>query len=1409
MKINNKLLKQVLCLFFICILFISNCVITTFADDEDDKFYTDDSQALDDLFSMTVKDLYGDIKDPMGFIADGRTFVVIREYEDEEEGTKYKIYVNVPNLPQYLQNLALKTISDGWEDNTFEPESSLIADVGSDNNVMTKFGFHISVNKYQGEYPRLFMSLSGILPVKWYQKLWRGLKALVGLSFVDAPDKDNFRTLHYYNHQYSEIDNDLIDFIQDYWLEYFVNAILSDESNYFRDAADFRAQLITKDEIEEAKDFEKDHSDELEIAHDEVDEYNKWYDKYYNYTGVYNNVSSFKAEVDALQTKVDNETDATKKAQYEQQLLSKKSEWEDHIDEVVPQAPEISEASQNILMQEAQAQYIIERYKDFEKRWKYGQNKNKNKYTDPDYAFSYAQCLLDITEEDKDNNGGENDCSKVVDGQQVSGSVVDVFVGSGLYKIGLDDNSKKTIAESERSMDQFPPQTGVKVLKKITSSSGAKSFSPPSGTGANTAQSFAYVNGGYAVTYVTQSSSPSYVVYYDSNGHYKSKVRYDNISHGNGACSTPEGNYLVSGLLNGHEQTGYVFSTNGNSVSYKKKVDLPASTSAIAYDRDTGNYIVSTGHTMRVYDSSLSTRIASIQRNKHSGFYQDVGAGGGYVFACHTCSANKHGNNYIDIYNEITGQYCGSILIDYGELESVDVVNGQVVALVHMKGGSTNYVHPTGIMLNGVAGGSTEPLEYNEELSRAEAIKILTLLQSKCGPTYQEVMENIITCMIQNAAHEGEEIELEEYIDPRVMPYDRNTLIISGGGGVEVNGANVHIDDPRVNIYKKENLIGSYVVTGRLHLSYLLKSNLIIRGSLWLTSVCARLSIFFNQITNFKVIDDLGLSPTNMWKSFSYKVVIAIIMLLLIISIVRIAFKFFKGNAGIREVLGKVGFFLGIMVLILLLVLYPDKTWNNYKTLFNKVNNMGEMTIVNTMDNVGELYGDKTDSSVTYYLTYFNLWTLYHTGYSIAAPQQVIDYDDPEMDDINMEGIPEINKNPTSLWCVVLADSFNRQGKNVTNMSANGKNGLNINANAYRVVDHFLAPRLYTNNPKEGSLNMTNTVNENYNGKFQNIDFFTCVGSVVNGVTLLLLAFVKAMTFLWMWYMLYIFVFNIVISAVHERNGLRNVVIRTLSPILAMAVIGAWAGIVIQISMISEGFINLLLNFTLLWLTLRFICGWENNFRLAFPGTLNWLVRLIDRNKRDLYRRQKALDDDAFENRRRGEVDINTIIDQDGNYTGSATDENQIRAYKRAIEQAQMQAINKNGKTHSYDNIEDERLRRKIQQIDNGKLAGTGVFNMDAELKNHSAIPVNESSTNNNTNNSTNKLNQNPQKNRPAQHHSDPTKLSFDQNNQPSKKIAPKKIGEGGKTTTKNNGKGNNTTTNNSNQGGNNNANNS
>lgn len=1413
MNTNNKFLRKVLCLFFICILFVSNSVIS-FAVEDEDKFYTNDDDALEDLFSMTLSDVYGDIKDPLGWISDGHTFVVIREYIDNYDNTRYKIYVNTPDIPQYLQNLALKTVGDGWEDKTFEPESRLIEEVGkNDDNVINKFGFNIAINKYQGEYPRLYMTLAGILPVKWYQKIWRGLKALVGLSFVNAPDKDNFKTLNYYNHQYSEVDEDLIDFIQEYWLEYFVgvngNGIWMNEDDYFRDAEDFKAQLITKDEIEEAKNFKNLYANELEDAHNAIDAYNDWYDECYNYEYVYNHISSFKSAIDTLQANIDNETDATQKAQYEQQLLNKKGQWEDYLDSAIEHGtiegpPEVTAEQQDWLNRELQAENLVERYKDFEARWNAGYNKNKKGYKDGGYEFSYAQCLLDISEEVIEENGG-NDCTRIVDGQTMSGSVADIFVNSGLYRIGLTKESKKESADANGGTETFPASTSYRKLGTINQNTGnRKNFAPPSGIGAGCAQSFAYVDGGYAVTYVTQSSSPSYVVYYDSNGNVKGYERKDTLNHGNAACSTHDGKYMVAGTLGSDNgQTGYVFDV-GNSVNYKKKVDLPASTSAMAYDKDTGKYILATGRTMRVYDSDFSTRFQSINRNMHGRFYQDIGAGGGYIFACHTKvkGGANNGMNYIDIYNETSGDYCGTYEVPYGEIESVDVVNGELVLLMHIKGSSINYVQHSGVILNGVAGGSTHPLEYKEDgLTRTEAIKIITLLQSKCGPTYREVMENIVTCMIQNAAHAGEEIELEEYIDPRVMPYDRDTLIPSGGGGTEIDGDNIHISDPRVDIYKTQNIIGAFIVDGTINFDFILKNRGVTRLAINFCGVLAEWSIFLNQITNFQVLDDVGLSPTTMWQSASSTVVIILLMMILIINIVIYAFKFIRGKAGIGQILGRVGLFIGLMALVILLTdpSYSGSTWNTYKKLFNKINNVGETTIVSTMDNVEELYGDEEDSSVTYYLTYFNLWTLYNTGYNLSAPEQIINEDDPEAEEIQL---PEIAGRTTSLWPVVLADSFNRNGDNPYSMGGTGKNGLSVNPNAYRTVDHFLAPRLYTNNPKNGSLNMTNTVNENFNGKFQKVEVFTALGSMVNAINLFIIALIKAVTFLWMWYLLYIFIFNIILGALEKRNGLKNVIIRTLSPILAMAVIGAWAGIVIQVSMLSEGFINFVINFALLWLTFRFLCSWQRSFALSFPAPLKYLTMLVDSRERSSFRTERSLRDSEFEHRRESKInqDAETgryneayIDDVTGNYIGGKDNTEYKEKYNRIIANERLKAQ----RAGSYEAIKDERIRYKIQQLDRQNEC-YGQFNGGSYLSKGNTYDVNneiygsqsqsQTQTSSSGNNS-NKNNNTPNKGSKYGDYSNPTrsdtptKTQTNKNKQQTHKYKDnqRKIGEGGK----------------------------
>ena len=1240
MNTNIKLLKQVLCLFFICIVFISSSVVS-FAVEDEDKFYYNDRDALEELFNMTLSDVYGDIKDPMGWLSNGKTFVVIREYEDEEEGTKYKIYVNAPNLPQYLQNMALKTVSDGWEDKTYVPESSLIESVGkNDDNVLNKFGFHISVNKYQGEYPRMYMTLSGILPVKWYQKIWRGIKALVGLSFVNAPDKENFKTLNYYNHMYSETDEDLIDFIQEYWLEYFVGTgdenagIWSDADEYFRDAEDFKSQLVTKDDVEEAEQFLADEDGSLHKAQVARDKYDDWCNKYNSYEGAVANIPEFKNALDEIQEKIDNATTDTQKLQYTEDLKNKKTEWETYVDNYAPEVPSFTEEQSALLAQEEQYQMVLDRFHDFEDKWEKGYDKNNESYKSGNYKFSYAQCLLDINEDDEGSD--ENDCTKMVDGQSITGSVVEIFVQSGVYKVGLTKDCKKELANSSNSSTLRIPVDG-KVNPKtgagITSYFGNRT-PPKSGASSN--------HGGIDIAYGGINGKP---VYASAAG----VVKLAGNNGGYGNCVIIQHNDRMETLY-GHLSKITVHT--GDSVSSGQQIGNVGSTG------------VSTGPHL----------------------HYEVHIGGKRV-------------------------------------DPVDFLDTTVMGY-----------------------GAPIELEYKDELTRAEAIKIITLLQNKCGPTYKEVMENIVTCMIHNAANVDEEIELEEYIDPRVMPYDRDTLLLSAGGNIEEDGENVYITDPRVTIYKTESLIGGYVATGQLRAEKLFKHNLGAKIAIEVCSLFGRWSVFLNQITNFTVIDNLGLSPTNMWKSVSSVVIISLLMIFLIINMIQYAFKFIRGKAGLLQVLGRLVFFIGILSLIFLLTIYPDQTWKNYKNIFNSINNLGELTVVNTMDNVEELYGNGNDASVTYYLPYFNVWTLYNTGYSLSDPQQIIDDNDPETD--QMHYIPEIAGTQTTLWPVVLADSFNRNGEGAITISGN-KNGINVNPNAYRVVDHFLAPRLYTTGPvrdsddEEASLNMVNTVNENYNGKFQKLDFFTGLGCMVNGFTVFIISLIKAITFLWAWYMLYIFVFNILLGAAEPRNGVKNVVIRTFSPIVAMAVVGAWAGLVVEMSIISTGFINLAINFTLLWLTFKFLTGWQNRFALSFPAPLKYLVLLADSRQRSVYMDRRRLAKANYDARHDGVI-LDNIIDSEGNYIGSADDEAAKERYKREILSAQADAKSRN----NYDDISNEAIRKKIQQLDKVygvTMPGTASFSMEQELKNHSATrhdidestsstdPTKKSSTNTNT----------------------------------------------------------------------------
>ena len=308
---------------------------------------------------------------------------------------------------------------------------------------------------------------------------------------------------------------------------------------------------------------------------------------------------------------------------------------------------------------------------------------------------------------------------------RINGNYADIenSVKVAIRYIGLGGSG--TIGSSGGEADNYTKKDSVTVLEEISSDTGSrKSIGFVRGTSANCAQSFAFVKGQYGVAIVTSDEPPSYVQTYDKECNPKSLVRNDDMIHANGACETHDGKLLVAGRLGGNRSGGELFNV-GESVTTAGSIDLPSSAAAIAYDRETEKYILSAGTTMRVYDKTMTKELTSISRSMHNMYFQDIGASHGFIFACHTEEKGRenYGSNYIDIFNEETGDYCGSYYLNYGELESCDVVDGELVLLVHILG-FENYIQNTGIMIGDGGGASREGYTTKSDLDILAAYSV-------------------------------------------------------------------------------------------------------------------------------------------------------------------------------------------------------------------------------------------------------------------------------------------------------------------------------------------------------------------------------------------------------------------------------------------------------------------------------------------------------------------------------------------------------------------------------------------------------------------------------------------------------------------------------------------------------------
>lgn len=252
---------------------------------------------------------------------------------------------------------------------------------------------------------------------------------------------------------------------------------------------------------------------------------------------------------------------------------------------------------------------------------------------------------------------------------------------------------------------QYTKKDELTILDEISANTGKRhSIGYVNGTDSNCAQSFAYVGNKFAVAYVDTNHPPGYVQLVEKNGRKKGVVRCDDILHANAACATHDGKFMVAGRLGGNRNAANIFSVNGDSVSSDGEKGIPVGASSIAYDRETDTYCLKVGMNVHLYDRNFNKKsVVSCTYHGNGTFYQDMGAGGGFIFCCFTAygsaDSEDSGDNFIDIYNESTGDYCGTYKVNYGELESCDVVDGELVLLVHISG-YVNYIHFTGIKVN-------------------------------------------------------------------------------------------------------------------------------------------------------------------------------------------------------------------------------------------------------------------------------------------------------------------------------------------------------------------------------------------------------------------------------------------------------------------------------------------------------------------------------------------------------------------------------------------------------------------------------------------------------------------------------------------------------------------------------------
>ena len=1131
-------------------------------------YYIIEGKDYDALFKLDIND----VKHILDWLFNFHTFTVIKKYQDKDGKITYTGYFNTPNLQQYIKNGEVKDIPDGYISETYDvDDTQWIVPVGNKAtkvNAITKYGFRIDSPTYYGEYPNATMNVAGVLMNAWTGGPWTALKSVFTGSFIDAPSSTEFNTIKYLNHGYSDANEYVVDFVQKYWIPYWVARIVADDDSlgknsqkgYFKNADNYKQEVVTDQENESAERYIAENKEAYLDFKIRQNAYTLWKSKF-GKTTIFTG--------DSITTNGFRENNKAWNGGILGINTSKFGGWNNIA---IPVGHNKAEAGLTIdpfpktYSDNDAGEYFDhwlegqEDYMDAIRKWWEGgkdvskvrllysiviKNKLDLKVPKP-YSDSAAKAFFDS-------------CINTKNPSEMASFIKILFYKSNLsgdyyYYDGYD--------RTDEGLKKYPVKFGKesKVTYNKKQSKKGKDGKVEYKNGKIVLEDVKGKDG--KVIKITETWTPKNHKFYFIDNDKDYEINYNIVKSYYNLCLM---NYTKFTQADWLPELAQVIMDKYDAM-VKLTIDYDKFLDKFKSLNGNSNYNANKSQmTGILYSQCL---IKSNDKNK--------------------CSKDENASYYVANVYVNSGIYTLTPGFNFNDFQNTNAKTGYWTKYPNA------YINRT-------------------TLTRTQAVHIIDELRNNCTVYYSEVMANIIKIMILNAKSVNDygPADMLNKDEKRIMPYDVESL-------TQKDAANYSVGDPRVQRYKTffiGNIVSTLALGNISHLLAYCKPQLKI---LEITGTITELSVWMQTICNFNALEGFNerLSPSEMWGSKAFAaLLLGVLALYFVIKTIQAIIKFCSGNGSARDT----KIFISFLVLILELgfityvSLNPKKVWNLVKKVDTYVINAGEMMTVYSNPNMQYLFGDKGSFEVTYYLPYLDAWSLYNTGYGLTESQQLIDTKSnvPELVDFEC---PQINGQNIRHWSILLADSFEYHGEShsiltgVIDKKGDVKrvvNGKYINNNAYRVVDHFMAPRVtFTEIEKGAKMQLKTTQNENYNGKFQK-EFFDLIVKLALSVLMCFLSLLKLLTFLWQWYMLYVFFFKVILGKLAEKKGWPEILSTTFMPSVALFFMGLYNGTILQIGMGLSGFIGLIIIIAFFIITFKLI-GWWYKLKggAYFPLTL-------------------------------------------------------------------------------------------------------------------------------------------------------------------------------------------------------------